>query len=65
MYVGVGAAITGQALILGSLAVLVYDAAFFAMVSAFVIVYEEPVLAADSAIRTRPTARPSPGGCLG
>ena len=44
MYVGVGVAITGQALILGSLLVLAYGALFYAVVSAFVITYEEPVL---------------------
>lgn len=44
MYVGVASAIIGQALILGSLAVAVYAAAFVATVTAFVVSYEEPTL---------------------
>jgi protein-S-isoprenylcysteine O-methyltransferase Ste14 len=45
MYVAVLAAIVGQALILGRLALLLYAAAAWLVVAAFVRFYEEPTLA--------------------
>jgi protein-S-isoprenylcysteine O-methyltransferase Ste14 len=44
MYLAVGAAIVGQALLFGQLELLLYAAVYFAAVSAFVYIYEEPVL---------------------
>src|SRR3954447_11974042 len=44
MYVAVTALIAGQALVLGSAALAVYAAAFWATTAAFVKLYEEPVL---------------------
>jgi protein-S-isoprenylcysteine O-methyltransferase Ste14 len=44
MYVGVLAAIFGQALLFGSASLLWYAAAVFALVHAFVLGYEEPTL---------------------
>jgi protein-S-isoprenylcysteine O-methyltransferase Ste14 len=46
MYVAVGTTIVGQALLLGRPALLVYAAAFWAVVAAFVHGYEEPTLSA-------------------
>jgi protein-S-isoprenylcysteine O-methyltransferase Ste14 len=45
MYLAVGAIIVGQALISGSVALVVYAAVFFAVVDAFVRWHEEPALA--------------------
>jgi protein-S-isoprenylcysteine O-methyltransferase Ste14 len=45
MYLAVAATIVGQALLLGSLALLAYAAAFVAVTAAFVRLYEEPTLA--------------------
>ena len=45
MYVAVTAAIVGQALLLGSVALLVYGALAWAGMAAFVRLYEEPTLA--------------------
>ncbi len=45
MYVGVLAAIAGQALLLGQAVLLTYGLIMFAIVAAFVRLYEEPVLA--------------------
>jgi protein-S-isoprenylcysteine O-methyltransferase Ste14 len=45
MYLAVGATIVGQALLLGRPALLIYAAAFGAVVFCFVRVYEEPTLA--------------------
>ena len=44
MYLAVGSIIVGQALVLGRLVLLLYAAAFFATVAAFVHWYEEPTL---------------------
>ena len=44
MYIAVGSTIVGQALLFGQLGLLPYAAAFFAVVSAFVYLYEEPAL---------------------
>jgi protein-S-isoprenylcysteine O-methyltransferase Ste14 len=44
MYVAVAATIAGQALVLGSVELLIYAALFCAVVAAFVHLYEEPVL---------------------
>ena len=44
MYLAVGAAICGQALLLGQWGLLAYAALFFAIVATFVITYEEPTL---------------------
>jgi len=44
MYLAVIAAILGQALLLGSVALLVYAAAFWVVVASFVRFYEEPTL---------------------
>ena len=44
MYVAVAATIAGQALLLGRFSLLVYAAAFCAVVAAFVHWYEEPTL---------------------
>jgi protein-S-isoprenylcysteine O-methyltransferase Ste14 len=44
MYLAVGAAIVGQALLLGQPVLLVYAAAFAVTVAAFVRWYEEPAL---------------------
>jgi protein-S-isoprenylcysteine O-methyltransferase Ste14 len=44
MYLALGAIVTGQALILGRPALLLYAAAVLAVTSTFVRVYEEPVL---------------------
>jgi protein-S-isoprenylcysteine O-methyltransferase Ste14 len=46
MYVAVAATIVGQALVLGRPGLLLYAAAFCAVVAGFVHVYEEPVLSA-------------------
>ena len=46
MYVAVGATIVGQALLLGRPWLLVYAAAFWVVVAAFVHGYEEPTLSA-------------------
>ena len=46
MYLAVGATIVGQALVLGRWGLVVYAAAFLAVVAAFVRVYEEPTLSA-------------------
>jgi protein-S-isoprenylcysteine O-methyltransferase Ste14 len=46
MYVAVGTIIVGQALLLGRPVLLVYAAAFWAVVAAFVHGYEEPTLSA-------------------
>jgi protein-S-isoprenylcysteine O-methyltransferase Ste14 len=46
MYVAVGTTIVGQALLLGRPGLLAYAALFWAIVAAFVHVYEEPTLAA-------------------
>ena len=46
MYLAVGATIVGQALVLGRWWLLLYAAAFWAMVAAFVRGYEEPTLSA-------------------
>ena len=46
MYVAVTAAIVGQALLLGSVALLIYAAVAWAGMAAFVRFYEEPTLAA-------------------
>ncbi len=45
MYIAVTAAIVGQALILGSVVLLVYAAIIWAVMAAFVRFYEEPTLA--------------------
>ena len=45
MYVGVLAAIVGQALLFGSARLLVYAAAAWVVVTAFVMAYEEPAMA--------------------
>jgi protein-S-isoprenylcysteine O-methyltransferase Ste14 len=45
MYIAVTAAILGQALLLGSRALLVYAAVAWAGMAAFVRLYEEPTLA--------------------
>ncbi|HEX6724392.1 MAG TPA: isoprenylcysteine carboxylmethyltransferase family protein [Gaiella sp.] len=45
MYLAVGAAIVGQAFLLGRPILLVYAAVFFVIVAAFVHWYEEPTLA--------------------
>jgi protein-S-isoprenylcysteine O-methyltransferase Ste14 len=45
MYLAVGAIIAGQALLLGRVVLLAYAALFFAVVAAFVKLYEEPTLA--------------------
>jgi protein-S-isoprenylcysteine O-methyltransferase Ste14 len=45
MYLAVGALIVGQGLLLGRLVLLVYAAVFAAVVTAFVMGYEEPALA--------------------
>jgi protein-S-isoprenylcysteine O-methyltransferase Ste14 len=45
MYLAVGATIVGQALLLGRPALLIYAAAFGAVVYCFVRLYEEPTLA--------------------
>ena len=45
MYIAVGAAIVGQALLLGRAVLLAYACAFGVMVAAFVHWYEEPTLA--------------------
>ena len=45
MYVGVLAAIVGQALVFGSARLLLYAAAAWAVVTAFVMAYEEPAMA--------------------
>ena len=58
MYLALGAIITGQALVLGRPALLLYAAAVLAITATFVRVYEEPAPAgASSAPSTRPTAR--------
>jgi len=44
MYLAVAATIVGQALLLGQLVLLIYAAAFLALVAAFVHWYEEPTL---------------------
>jgi protein-S-isoprenylcysteine O-methyltransferase Ste14 len=44
MYLAVAATIAGQGLVLGSLTLLVYAAAFLAVTAAFVRLYEEPTL---------------------
>ena len=44
MYLGAGLALLGAALFYGSLALLGYAAAFFAVTHAFVVLYEEPTL---------------------
>lgn len=46
MYLGVGAAILGEAWMFRSQALLVYFAIFFAIINGFVIFYEEPTLKA-------------------
>ena len=46
MYLAVGATIVGQALVLGRWGLVVYAAAFLAVVAAFVRFYEEPTLSA-------------------
>jgi protein-S-isoprenylcysteine O-methyltransferase Ste14 len=45
MYIAVTAAIVGQALVLGSVVLLVYAALMWAVMAAFVKLYEEPTLA--------------------
>jgi protein-S-isoprenylcysteine O-methyltransferase Ste14 len=45
MYIAVTAAIAGQALLLGSVVLLVYGALMWAVMAAFVKLYEEPTLA--------------------
>jgi len=44
MYVGVTAVIIGQALLLGSVRLLIYGAAVWLAFFIFVLVYEEPIL---------------------
>jgi protein-S-isoprenylcysteine O-methyltransferase Ste14 len=44
MYLALGAIVTGQALILGRPALLLYAAAVLAVTATFVRVYEEPAL---------------------
>ena len=44
MYVGVIAILLGEALLFGSLTLLWYAAAFFAVAHLFVVLYEEPAL---------------------
>jgi protein-S-isoprenylcysteine O-methyltransferase Ste14 len=64
MYVAVTMAIAGQALVLGRPALLLYAAAVWAVVAAFVRLYEEPTLAArhgaeyDAYRRAVPAWRP-------
>ena len=66
MYLAVGGIIVGQALVLGRLVLLLYAAAFFATVAAFVHWYRSLRCAVDSARSTRRTCgRCRPGGLVG
>ena len=61
MYLAVGAVIAGQALLLGSWALLLYLAVFFAAVVTFVRGYEEPTLLARHGAEYEAYRRAVPG----
>lgn len=61
MYVAVGATIVGQALLLGQPVLLLYAAAFAAVVFAFVRGYEEPTLARQFGAEYEEYRRAVPG----
>jgi protein-S-isoprenylcysteine O-methyltransferase Ste14 len=61
MYLAVTATIAGQALILGDAGLLVYAAAFLAVVWSFVRFYEEPTLAAQFGTEYETYRRAVPG----
>jgi protein-S-isoprenylcysteine O-methyltransferase Ste14 len=61
MYLAVGATIAGQALLLGQPVLIAYDALFFAVVWAFVALYEEPTLRARYGAEYEEYARNVPG----
>ena len=61
MYLAVGATIVGQALLLGRPVLLLYAAAFAAVVFAFVRLYEEPTLARQFGAQYEDYCRAVPG----
>ena len=61
MYLAVGATIVGQALLLGRPILLLYAAAFAAVVLAFVRLYEEPTLARQFGAQYKDYRRAVPG----
>ncbi len=61
MYLAVGATIVGQALLLGRSILLLYAAAFAAVVFAFVRLYEEPTLARQFGAQYEDYRRAVPG----
>jgi protein-S-isoprenylcysteine O-methyltransferase Ste14 len=61
MYLAVGATIVGQALLLGRPILLLYAAAFAAVVFAFVRLYEEPTLARQFGAQYEAYNRAVPG----
>ena len=61
MYVAVGATVVGQALLLGRPVLLLYAAAFAAVVFAFVRGYEEPTLARQFGVEYEEYRRAVPG----
>ena len=61
MYLAVGAAIVGQAMLFGDAGLLLYAAVFFALVGAFVRLYEEPALEARYGERYLEYKRAVPG----
>jgi protein-S-isoprenylcysteine O-methyltransferase Ste14 len=61
MYLAVGAAIVGQALLLGRVVLLAYAALFFVAVAAFVHGYEEPTLARRYGAKYEAYRRAVPG----
>jgi protein-S-isoprenylcysteine O-methyltransferase Ste14 len=61
MYLAVGATIVGQALLLGRPILLLYAAAFAAVVFAFVRLYEEPTLARQFGAEYEDYRRAVPG----
>jgi protein-S-isoprenylcysteine O-methyltransferase Ste14 len=61
MYIAVASTIIGQALLLGNAGLLVYAAAFLAVVWSFVHFYEEPTLAAQFGTEYEAYRRAVPG----
>ena len=62
IYLGVLAIVVGEALVLGQWQLLAYAAGVWLVAAGFVLVYEEPALAARFGAITSPTREPSPPG---
>ena len=65
MYVAVLAMIAGQALLFGSVTLVIYGLLVWLAVAVFVRFYEEPTLTRGTGANTWSTGPPSPHGCPG